>query len=131
MKQNFVTFLSPGTFVHEESERPIDTWDVEAAIQMAREIKERHNATPFAFYFTTRERGEKDLDSREAKRSGRYFLGGKIETIEEVEARADSEERILLSNMKCNGWDKIIVNTNSWKVTQPFEAVDTLLEFVA
>lgn len=129
--KHFVTFFSPGTFFHEETDKPIDSWDVTKATEMARKIKERHNATPFAFEFSTRTRGPKDLDSKETKRSGRYYLGGKIETVAEVEARNDPEERILLHNMKGNGWDRIVVNTNSWRIVQPFTDNDTLLEFDA
>jgi hypothetical protein len=96
---------------------------------MAHEIHERHGATPFAFFFTTRARTAKELDSKETKRSGRYFLGGKIETLAEVEARNSPDENILRSNMRCNGYARIITNTNSWKVTQPFEDDDTLLDW--
>ena len=42
MKAHFVTFSSPGTFVHEETTKPIGSWDTEKAIEMAREITERH-----------------------------------------------------------------------------------------
>ena len=75
MKKHFVTFLSPGTFFHEETTREVDSWDVDAAVTQSRQILERHNATPFGFYFTTRERGEDDFNSREVARSGTYYLG--------------------------------------------------------
>src|SRR5688572_12971577 len=120
MRQDFVTFLSPGTFVHEETTKPIDSWDVGKATAMARDIKERHSATPFAFQFSTRERGPEDLDSKVTKTSGRYYLGGKIETLAEIEARNDPDEQILISNMRGNDWHRVIVNTNSWKIVQPF-----------
>ena len=51
-------------------------------------------------------------------------------TLEEVKQRNDPKEEILRSNMECNGYDQIIVNTNSWKVTLPLEAGDTVLDFV-
>jgi len=129
MKADFVTFLSPGTFFHEDTTKPIESWDVERAKEMAREIKERHGATPFAFYFTTRARGENELDSSQVAKSCTYYLGGKIETLAEVEARNDPKESILRSNMRCNGWDRIITNTNSWKVTQPLNADDVVLDW--
>jgi hypothetical protein len=126
---HFVTFLSPGTFVHEESTHPIKSWDIAKASEMAHDIVERHGATPFCFYFTTRGRTDRQLDSKEIKRSGRYFLGGKIETLAEVKKRNDPDERILRANMEGNGYKRIIVNTNSWKITQPFESDDTYLEW--
>ena len=129
MKADFVTFLSPGTFFHEDTTKPIESWDVEQAKEMARNIKERHGATPFAFYFTTRARGDNELDSSQVAKSCTYYLGGKIETLAEVEARNDPKEDILRSNMRCNGWDRIITNTNSWKVTQPLNADDVVLDW--
>lgn len=129
MKKHFVVFLSPGTFVHEMSEKPIDSWDVEKAKRMARSITERHGATPFAFYFTTRSRGEDDLDSKVTDTSVTYYLGGKVETLAEVKARATKDDRILISNMEINHYDRIITNTNSWKVTQPLNKNDVVLDW--
>ena len=129
MKKHFVEFLSPGTFVSESTTTEIDSWDVEAAVKMSKDITERHNAKPYGFRFITRERGEKDLDSKVTKTSGIYFLGGEIETIEEIEKRNDPKEEILRSNMRNNGYNRVIVNTNSYKITLPFTDEDHLLQF--
>lgn len=64
MQQHFVTFYSPGTFMAEMTEKPIDSWDVKAAVKMAKSVKERYGATPYGFRFTTRGRTDADLDSR-------------------------------------------------------------------
>lgn len=129
MKAHFVTFYSPGTFVAEDSTKPVTAWNVEEALALARDILERHNARPYGFCFTTRARADADLDSKEIARSGMYFLGGKVETLAEVEARNDPADRILIANMRDNGLDRIITNTNSWRWTQPFRDGDTLLEW--
>lgn len=129
VEKHFVTFYSPGTLVAEMSERPIDSWDVEQAKEMAHGIVERHGATPYGFRFTTRSRGDADLDSTETARSPFYHLGGRIETLAEVEARNDPEEKILRSNMRVNGCDKIVINDNSWRATHPFNATDVLLDW--
>lgn len=129
MKKHFVTFLSPGTFVAETSEVSIDSWDVDKAKEMAKDIIERYNARPYGFLFTTRGRGPADLDSKETARSHIYFLGGKVETLAEVKARATSNDSILLSNMECNGYDRIITNCNSWKATLPLGKDDVVLEW--
>jgi exonuclease I len=84
MKKNFVRFLSPSTFCHEETTKPIESWDVGRAIEMASKIKERHGATPFAFQFVTRGRKKNELDSRVTATSGRYYLGGKVLTLEQI-----------------------------------------------
>ena len=131
INKHFVLFVSPGTFFNEERMIPIDSWDVDRAVEMARDVVERHGATPFAFCFVTKGRKEDELDSREIERSGRYYLGGEILTLEQVEARNDPDDRILISNMKSNGHSRIIVNRNSYRSTQPFLEGDTVLEYDA
>lgn len=130
VQQHFVNFCSPGTFVSEVTSRPVDAWDVDAAKAAATEIIERHGARPYGFYFTTRGRGDGDLDSKEIAKSNFYYLGGRIETIDEVRARADPKERILLSNMEGNGIDRIIINDNSWRFTTGLRDDDVILDFV-
>ena len=129
MKKHFVVFCSPGTFVDETTQREIASWDQQEAVKMAHDIVERHGATPYGFYFTTRERGPDNLDSKQTESSEMYYLGGKVETLAEVEARATKADEILLSNMRNNGYARIITNTNSWRVTKPFSDRDTVLDF--
>lgn len=128
IEKHFVTFLSPGTFLAEQTTKEIPEWDPEAAMKMADDITERYGATPYGFYFTTR-RNDGELDSKEVARSGTYFLGGEILTVEDVRARNDPDEKILLSNMENNGYEKIVVNTNSYRWTQPLEASDQVLDY--
>ena len=129
MEKHFVTFFSPGTFVAEQTERPIEAWDVEAAKELARGIKERLNALPYGFRFSTRTRNDDDLDSQVTAQSAMYFLGGKVETLAEVKARATEKDRILVSNMEGNGYDRIITNDNSWRWTGPLGKDDVVLEW--
>lgn len=129
MKKHFVTFFSPGTFIAEDTVKPIKSWDIATAKRMALAIKERHGATPYGFQFTTRTRTENELDSKISARSPMYFLGGKIETIDDVAKRADPKEEILLRNMRANKWNKIIINDTSWRWTQPLQKTDVVLEF--
>lgn len=129
MKKHFVIFYSPGSFVSEETHKEIESWDTEKATEMAHGITERYNATPYGFQFVTRERGENDFDSKETKHSGMYYLGGKVFTLKEIKARHDPKDEILISNMECNGWNKVVENNNSWKVVQPFRKGDVILPF--
>lgn len=128
MKAHFVHFLSPGTFVEEQTSKPIESWDVEAAVKMARDIHERHGAVPYGFRFSTRERGAEDLDSKETARSATYYLGGEVRTLAEVEAAALPSERILRDNMRINQWDLVVTNRNSWSWTQPLLPGDVVLD---
>jgi len=129
VKAHFVTFYSPGSFVAEETTKPVESWDVAKAMEMARGITERYNATPYGFQFSTRERKDDELDSKVVEKSALYYLGGKVETLEEVEARARPCDRILITNMKGNGWKRVITNNNSWKWTQPLEDTDIVLQW--
>lgn len=129
MIKHFVRFFSPGFGCAETYEREIDSWDITAAMRMADRIEERYGATPYAFQFFTKERGDEDFDSKITKYSPLYYLGGKVETLEEVEARNDPSERILRDNMRCNKWDRIITNTNSWRYTRPLDKGDVILDY--
>jgi hypothetical protein len=112
MKKNFVRFLSPGTIVAEETVKPIDSWDIPTAVKMSRDIKERYGALPYSFQFLIKEREDDELDSKVTERSCLYYLGGTVLTLEEVKEKMP-EERILISNMECNHYDRIVINENS------------------
>lgn len=127
MKKHFVKFMSPGTFCAEETVREIDSWDANKAILMAKEIIERHNSKPYGFKFFTRERTDDELDSKITQTSGTYYINGKIETLEEIKAKGDPNNRILISNMECNGWDAVVTTYSPWKWTQPFGKDDKVV----
>lgn len=127
MKKHFITFYSPGTFVAEQSTKEIDSWDVERAKKMANEVSERYGATPYGFRFSTRERGEHDLDSTVTKTSPMHYMNCKVETLDEIEARNDPKDEILRSNMRCNGYDKVVRSVKGWAWAQPLLNNDVVL----
>jgi hypothetical protein len=129
MKQHFVTFYSPGTFVAEETTKPIDKWDVPTALKLMKGITERHGATPYGFRFSTRARTAKELDSKPSQSSPMYYLGGKVETLAQVKARATPKDSILVCNMEGNGYKRIVTNDNSYRWTQPLEDGDVVLDW--
>ena len=110
MRQHFVTFFSPGTFVGEMTAKPIGAWDVDVAVKMAGDIVERYGARPYGFRFSTRSRNNDELDSKQSAQSGVYYLGGRVETLADVEVRNDPNEKVLRSNMRANDIDKVIIN---------------------
>jgi hypothetical protein len=124
MRRHFVKFFSPGLAVGEETIEPIDRWDTAIAVKMSRDIKERDGTLPYGFRFVTKERRDDELDSVEVGRSCMYFLGGEVLTINEI----DAGKKVLLSNMESKGVDKIIINKNSWKWTQPLHEGDVVLK---
>ena len=101
MIQHFVKYLLPGSFFSNEEISPIQTWDVPTAQRQAPK-------GAFAFQFTTRSRGEADLDSKQTAQSGRYYLGGEVRTRDEVLAGTDPKEATLRDNVRYNKWNRII-----------------------
>lgn len=129
MRQEFIEFYSPGTFFSETTRRPTNCRSVDLARDMAREIRERYGSTPYGFCFVARERADGDLDAHDTDRSAFFYLGGVVETLEEVKARAGDGDRVLIRNMECNGWDRIVTNDNSWNIVLPLMEGDVVLEW--
>lgn len=136
-KKHTVTFYSPGTLFSESSTKEIDSWDTKKAVEMADSILERYNAKPYAFVFRTikthdpvsdGEGGFLKVESKQEKESGYYFLGGKLETYDDVVNRGLDSEGILRSNMRGNEYWIVCVNTNSFKSTLPFGEDDKIVD---
>lgn len=128
MKKHFVTYYWPGSLVANTCGEPVEAWDVDAAKERARKFAP-DRAAPYGFRFTTRERGPDDLDSKQTESSPMYYLGGTVETLEQVKARATDKDYILIANMEGNKYDRIVTNNNSWRWTQPLEPNDVVLEW--
>ncbi len=127
IEKYFVTFYSPGTFVAETDIQEIDSWNVEEAKRRAKKIKQRHGAIPYAFSFSTRTRGPDDLDSHVAYTSPYYFINCTVHTLKEIENHNDPNDKILLSNMRNNGYDRVATTIKGWKWTQPVREQDVFL----
>jgi len=137
MRKHQVRFYSPGTLFSESSVHDIDSWDTAKAVEMAERILERYNAKPYGFVFETLlvaddvpdgEGGTLRVESRRVAQSGVHFLGGKLETYDDVVARNDDKENILRSNMRGNEQWIVCINTNSWRSTMPFNDEDCIVD---
>lgn len=104
---------------------------------MATEIVERHGARPYAFRFETRlgadpisdgEGGTLEVISKTVARSGRYFINGRLRTLDDVVRDKKSDESILRSNMECNGYPIVCETRNGYLSTHPFEADDYVVD---
>lgn len=135
-RQHFVTFMSPGSFFDESSEKPIESWDVKTAVAMAKKVSERHGAKPYGFRFSTRivadaipdgEGGLLDVAPKRVAESGTYFIDGKLRTGEEVIADAKSNEDALRFNMRCNHIAIVCETANSWRHTAEFGQGDSVV----
>jgi hypothetical protein len=123
-QKHYVTFYSPGSFVSETTVKEIDAWSVDLAVRMAKEIKERHRATPYGFRLKTME--SDGWSPKTVKESGMYYLGGKLLKLADIPDTL--ENSVLRDNMTINNYEYVIENTNSWKITLPFyKDKDTVL----
>lgn len=136
--RHYVDFYSPGTFVSEVTRKPIASWMSADACAMAKGISERYGAKPYAFRFVTMREsdpiddghgGKMAVEPKELTRSGMHFITGRLRTIADVERDADPNERILLSNMKGNGYPIVVENCNSYKSIHPFTADDFIVDW--
>lgn len=128
VQQHFVTFYSPGTFMAEDRSEPIDAWDVDEALRRATAVKERYGATPYGFRFSTRGRGANELDSRLVASSPMHYFGVVVETLATLKERNHDGDRILIQNMECNGWARVVRTINGWSWSQPLLADDIVLD---
>lgn len=131
-RQDFVTFLSPGTLFSEQTTKAIDGWSTYQAMLMSASVVERYGARPYAFYFTTcvvaepiedGEGGHLTVRPREVGRSGIFHINGRVLTFDELTARADPSDANLILNMACS--IPIVVQTfNSFRHTSEFREGD-------
>lgn len=136
MRKHQVTFYSPGTLFSESSTHDIDSWDTAKAVEMSETITARYNARPYGFIFRTLlvvddvpdgEGGTLKVEPKVVESSGIHFLGGRLETYDDVVARNDDKESILRSNMRNNEHWIIIINDNSYRSTLPFNEEDCIV----
>lgn len=129
MEKHYVSFYSPGTFISECTSKEIDSWDVEKAKEMARDIKDRYGSNTYGFRFRTQNHSDDDMTVQVTKLSGMYFFSGTIRSISFIILQDKPEEKILRSNMITNGWDSVIEINNPHKLVLPFEKGDVLLDW--
>lgn len=135
--KHYAVFYSPGTFFLEQTSKEIASWDIAEAVKLSKTIMERYNATPHSFRFETyntvesikAENGEEyEVKDKKVKSSGLYFLTGVLRTMNEVQAKNDPNERILMSNMKANRQPVIIENYNSFRFSCFFGEDDAIVD---
>jgi len=137
MRKHKVTFYSPGTLFSESSTYDIENWDTVKAVELAEKVLERYDAKPYGFVFETfivsddvpdGEGGMLKVQSKSVEKSGIHFLGGWLETYDEVMLRNDDKESILRSNMRYNDNWIVCINTNSFRSTIPFNEKDCIVD---
>jgi len=125
MRKHYVDFLSPGTFVSEESSAPIEDWDTHKAAQMATHILERYGARPYAFRFRTMltrdplpdgEGGLFQVQPKEVAKSGLHFICGEVIRYDDI-PDDDKARRILKANMRNTDCALAVETRNGYRHT--------------
>jgi len=117
--KHFVRFFFPGVFMPEETVQEVSDCDPKNVTAPER---------CFAFEFFERTYGEvagEVLKGDVRNKSGRYYVAGMRYALADLE-REFPTERVLISNMKNNGWPELVrCNTGNW---QPLRPGDVLLD---
>lgn len=125
VERHFVDFFWPGIIFADHTVKQISSWDEKEALEIWKSFSEKNK--PYGFQFFTKARTDEELDSKEVKRSGTYFINGTILSLDEIEREGNPGNRILINNMRCNGWDKIVRTMPPCCWTQPFEEDDKII----
>lgn len=119
-------YLFPGSLFSEETVRVLPERSVEAAVEAAPK-----GCFCFTLYDTeTAPDLGPDFKVLPVRKnvSGRYYLGGELYDVAAIESLASAEAldlSILASNMRANGWERVIrCVTGNW---QPFTDGDVLV----
>jgi hypothetical protein len=135
--KSFVVFYSPGTLFSEQSVLSIESWTPRLAVELSKQITERHGAKPYGFRFEERlvaepipdgYGGTMKVEPKTLEKSDMFYLGGELRTYGKVVKDNDPNEHILRSNMRGNGYAVVIENRNSYRHTAPFEEGDKIVD---
>ena len=116
MYQTYVVFMLPGSFVSEQEVRKVDDRCFPQDIPRA----------AFAFYFydvfeSIGPRGEVVKGQPQNVSAKTYF--GEAFALERVKSEVPHAE-ILISNMKVNGWDRVVwTRLGNWQPLEPDDVV--------
>lgn len=117
-EESYVSFYSPGTFFSECSRKKCKHGDIKTALKYMKDLKERHNSSPYGFCFE---------NGNGKSKSGMFYVTGIVDSYNDVPKTSKNE--IMRSNMASNNWAYIVTNHNSWKHTAPFEKDDCVIDW--
>ncbi len=111
--KQMVEYVYPGIIVSESSSKQMSQRDPREAVIMAPE-----SSYAFRFYEVTKALdlgADFKVTPVARNHSAWHYIDGQIFTVADVEARQDPSDEILISNMKCNGYDRVVkCRTGNW-----------------
>ena len=128
-----VVFRSAGSFLPETTEVEFAAFDLKAIRQHAETITERYGTKPYGASVVRVVRAELPLALREfamgrvffREKFGFFYFGGDVLTYDAV-GRLFPQERILLDNMRSNGWWVVVKSQRG--SFQPLEGADAVID---
>lgn len=124
MKQEtrtYAEFFYPGSFVAETSEVQVPDRGIPADVPRG-----AYGVRFFDRVVVTTTAGDREVETRSERLdiSGVSYFDARVMTLADVE-REMPGERILLDNMRCNRWDRVVRTNRGWM--QPFRDGDSVV----
>ena len=92
-EQHYLVLLITRGFNSESITRKIDSWDVGKALEKYVEAMKTYHSKLFGFRFITKK------DGKIVRKSGTFYVNGKVETLKELIARNDPKDETLINNL--------------------------------
>ncbi|KQW72338.1 hypothetical protein [Ensifer sp. Root127] len=125
MSTKHIRFLFDASFKSTEYVVETSSWDVEAAAGIAHRLTLERGVQPYAFWFESREPGH----GPEPKISGTYYLGGKLQTLDELRAENDPSAVIMIHHLEARGIERVVTTNCPCLASFPFRDGDHILEW--
>ena len=130
IKQHFVTFKSPGMATAEHTTKEITPGTRSRPLRWPTTYWNATAPSPTASTSPPGPAPPQELDSKNIAKSGTYFMGGKIQTLQEVMANPTGN-KTLIENMKGNHWDQVVTVTKGHQWTSPILKDDAVLDMAS
>jgi hypothetical protein len=131
IEKTYALYFCPGTLFAETDQRLLETGTIEEACRIAKNIEVRHGARPYGFDIITKlvsspiddgRGGTMEVQPKEIKRQGRYYLGGTLIKYDEVDPTST-----MVFNMKGECLFAIEI-VNRYKSVQFFRQQDSIVD---
>lgn len=122
---NFIEFYIPAIYVPglietRKIKKIITSWNIKKARKIYFRLMGENGVRPYAFRFISKGLGG-------MRYSGYHYIDGTVETLEKIKAKNDPKNKILIENMECNKWEKVITLYTPYKWTVPFDKNDVVV----
>lgn len=132
MEKKFIVFTipEPGSPQPTKITMAAEEHSIELANKMADDLLQQVGIRPSGFHYTTRARGEEDLDSKEISKSPMYYFEGKTLTMDQVKELPEPKRTNMIYNMGAAKCDTVVVMEIKQEIGFPLKPGDVVLKEV-